>query len=166
VIEVKLSPEDALMVVVAAAVHQMRATKGGWVGNDHGGKGTRNLNERWADTILGFMGEIAVCKWLDRCWQPSITGIKAADVSGTIHVRTTVHSTGHLIIYGNEVKDYSGQRFILVTGHWPILRLRGWLFAQEGAIDKYRKEETQKDKNVCYWLPQTELSDMADFNKG
>ena len=154
---ITLTADEGLAASSASALQMMRAIQKGWVGTDHGEKGTRDLRDRWADAILGGMAEYAVCKALNRCWSPGISGLRDCDIKPDIHVRSTPHKNGHLIIFKEEIDKYADDKFILVTGHWPTLTIAGFTFGRTA------KQETllrTMGNQQGYWVPQHQLTPL------
>lgn len=155
--KVILTADEGLAAVSVGALQMMRATQRGWVGKDHGGSSGRDLRERWAQSIHGSMAEYAVCKYLDKCWQPGIEGVGECDIMPDIHVRATPWSNGHLIVNESEIEKYGLDKFVLITGHWPTFVLRGWVFGFEAQVaDWFRANE----RPPSFWVPQSDLKNV------
>ena len=155
-----LSFDEGIAAATVGCVQMMRAIQKGWVGNDHGGASGRELRERWAQSIHGALAEYAVCKFLNVCWTPSIDGINRMDALG-YQIRATPWADGHLVINGGEPEKYAGQKFILITGHWPAFTVKGWIQAEESSRAEWWRAN---ERPPSFWIPQRELLPIGALN--
>lgn len=156
---VTLSFEEGLAAATKGVVQMMRAVSQKRVGNDHGGASGRDMRERWAQAIHGQMCEEAWSKYRDVYPIASVAGIGSTDPGG-VHVRGTPWDGGHLIVNGEEVAKYADDLFVLVVGHWPTLRVAGWLRCRDAARDEWWRP---LERPASWWVPQDELRPMEDF---
>ena len=156
---VRLSPDEGMAAAVVGATQMIRATARGWVGNDHGGKSGRAVRERWAQAIHGAMAELAAACALGRPWRSGVDGITGGDI-GTIQVRATPWDDGHLIINEADVKKWPDAPFLLVTGHWPELRMVGWMLGADAAQPAWFRAN---ERPPSYWVPQASLRPFEEL---
>lgn len=116
---------------------------------------------QWEIDIDGAAAEMAVAKYLNVYWLPTVNAGKAADVSG-FQVRSTTREYGSLIIRENDVKN---EKYILVISQAKTFIIVGWIWCDEGKQEKFWKT---KDENglPAWWVPQSELKPMETINGG
>jgi hypothetical protein len=147
---VRITAEDALCAVNVAALQMLRKVANGRAG-DHGGTSKRSMRIRWADTIHGMMGEIALAHALHMEWTPGGMHIKRGDVDSDIEVRATEHADGHLLIYPDDLDDGT---FVLMIGHYPLFDAVGWMTAREAKRPEWWREDADPP---CWWVPKNEV---------
>jgi hypothetical protein len=119
---------------------------------DHGGSSKRTMRDRWADSIHGMMGEIALARALGLPWTPGGIEVTRGDVANKLEVRATERLSGHLLIYPNEA---DASIFVLMIGHYPQFRIAGSITAADAKQDQWWRSETDPP---CWWVPQKALS--------
>jgi hypothetical protein len=118
------------------------------------------MSERYAQTIMGQMGEEALCKYFKIYPAAGVERITDVDPGG-FEIRTTHHHNGHLLIYKNDIPKKLETKFVLVCGHWPDFQLIGWILGKDGAQEPYWRPE---GKQACWWIPQNKLRPMSEIN--
>lgn len=119
----------------------------------------KNMNPQKGVEVkfLGKCGEYAVAEALGMIgsgWPKRDMGFKEADIGQKIAVRTTEHSTGHLLIY--ERDDWSGKTYVLVTGKPPRMTIQGSVKANDVCESR---EFYRSDGDLgCWWVPQSALT--------
>ncbi len=119
--------------------------------------GTRTMLEAAGGDILGAMGEAAVAKALGRYWLGEWLNHKAMDVPG-YQVRHTSYDSGHLCVQDS---DADGERFVLVVGDPPNLRVVGWMWGGEAKQLKYYSQTFG-----CFVVPQADLRVVEELRNG
>lgn len=150
----RLTAEDALTAAAVGSVWMLRklAHKRN---SDHGGLSTRGLRLRWADTIHGIMGEIALSRMLNVAWTPGGIEISFGDVGYFFEARATEHVDGHLTLYQRD-KDHS--LFVLLVGEFPDFRAVGCMRGSKAKNPIWWRAD--KDP-PCWWVPQRALDDLS-----
>jgi hypothetical protein len=111
----------------------------------------------WATDIDGALGEMAVAKHLGVYWEPSVNTFKAADLCGFIQIKSTNHSSGHLIVRDNDARHHL---YVLVITAIPHCRLIGSIWGEDA-----RQIGIQRNLDAdapCWWVSQEQLSDLPD----
>jgi hypothetical protein len=152
---VTLTAEDAFQAVSVATVQMLRKMAKDRP-NGHGGPSVRGMRERWADSIHGAMGELALSHILHKEWTPGGMSITKGDVANRLEVRATEHKTGHLLIYRNDPDEAF---YALMIGHYPVFRLAGGMFGDLAKRDQWWRPNADPP---CWWIPQADLFDIAD----
>jgi hypothetical protein len=80
-----------------------------------------------------------------------------ADVGDDIQVRWTSYHTGHLILHE---KDLGEHFYVLVTGTFPNMEVKGFLCGHQAKQKKYWKEKGF-DGRPCYAVPQKDLDSFS-----
>jgi hypothetical protein len=131
---------------------------------DHNTNATRHQSIRWQNAIMGFLGEIAVSKYLNVPITSKDLHFKRLDVGNIIEVRTSDYDNPHLLLHPI---DSDNAICVLVRIHYPeqnlpIAYLLGWIPAHEGKQMKYWRHIGNPP---CYWIPSKELNPMENLFK-
>jgi hypothetical protein len=148
-----LTAEDVLCATNVASLQMLRKMQKGR-DSDHGGRSVRSIRTRWADTIVGLMGEIALSRHLNQAWTPGGMEITIGDVGYRTEVRATDWEDGHLLIYKSDPDDKIFYLMIAEWGERVSFRPVGWIMAKHGK----QQEFWRADKDPpCWWVPQNRL---------
>lgn len=147
---IELHPEDLIQASVLAAVQLgRRSTHGRSL--DHGGASDRKFARRMTDGVIGFLGEIAVARLLNKAWTPGGECITLGDVGGELEVRATDWPSGHLLVYPSDPDD---RWYVMAIVDFPQVRVVGGIQAGDA---KARFGINPHMKPPCHWVPQDEL---------
>jgi len=114
-----------------------------------------NMRGQWGIDIEAAQAEMAVAKYLGAYWADDHAPDYGGDV-GTLHVRSTPHNTGHLLIYPN---DLDGGIFVLVIVSCNWFKIVGQIMAKEA---KGRTDWWNESMHVpCWAVPQDHLIPLA-----
>ena len=91
----------------------------------------------WNIHIEGALGEIAVARYLNIFWSPTVNTFRAPDLGKNLQVRTRSSHDYDLIV---RPTDSDTDLFVLVTGIAPIYTIWGYIQGQDA-----KKEELVKD---------------------
>lgn len=155
----KLSAEDALCAASVATLQMVRKVANNR-NHDHGYLAKRGMRERWADTLHGMMGEIALAHALDLPWTPGGMNVSRGDVAHRIEVRATEHPNGHLLIYDDDDRD---RVFVLMIGHYPVFRIAGGMIAADARNGGWWRPDSDPP---CFWVPQASLLNVPELLAG
>ena len=110
--------------------------------------------------IQACIAERGVAQLLGKKWHDYAEDISTlpADVGDNIQVRWTSYHTGHLILHD---KDPGEHFYVLVTGTYPNMQIKGFLNGHQAKQKKYWKEKGF-DGRPCYAVPQKDL-DSFDY---
>lgn len=109
--------------------------------------------------VAGAMGELAVAKCLGLYFPLSVNTFKTgADVGACFQVRTRSREDYELIVRKDDRDD---DRFVLVVGTPPKLRVCGWITGGEAKQDVWLANHG--DRGACWFVPQVELRPITDL---
>lgn len=111
----------------------------------------------WQRDIQGALGELVLAKHLGVFWNPAIGKFNERDVAGC-EVRTTPWPNGCLPIH----KPDRDGRYVLVTGEAPRFVIVGWKESREARRPEWWTDQNG-DGRFMYYVPQSELEDIADL---
>ena len=124
----------------------------------------KNLHARvsdWTTDIDGACAEKAVAKWRGVYWDGGVGTFKAADLPG-LHVRSTPHRGGHLIVRPND--DYSPDAlFVLVITAAPLFLLAGWQHCSYAKREQFWRAG-RNGEAAAWWVPQAMLFPMEELD--
>lgn len=145
---VTITPQERDMAIAEAGLQMARKIACGR-NRDHGYVvKVRDLKRRYADTVNGLKGEIALSRYLSLPWTPGGFDISRGDVDGRIEVRTTHHPDGHLLIYEDD-KDASW--FVLAIGRGLTFGIAGAMIARKAKrVGRWRETSNPP----CFWVRQ------------
>lgn len=114
----------------------------------------------WDADVEGAAAELAVARALNRYW----CGLDGSDrlvgdVDGC-QVRHSRRPDASLILHSRDLDD---QRFILVVGSMPVLRLAGWAFGHEGKVEGFFRRDVPRP---AFFVPQSALRRMEARGEG
>lgn len=147
--KIKLTRHEVLM---GANIGVMRRIASYTKLNDN--KHTPRDDDTWDRDIEGACAEVAFAKHFNVFWNGSINTFHDPDV-GIIQVRHTQMINGCLIVREDD-KDY--EAFALVTGNHPTFSLRGWMYAGDSKLDRWRRD------NFSWFVPQKYLREIDDLS--
>lgn len=113
--------------------------------------------DEWECEIYGAVGEYAVARQFDKFWNGTVGKLKEKDVGGW-QVRATKHDHGRLLIYPHDEVD---DPFILVTGKWPVLTIRGFMYARDCKKEVFYTDPQKGRFN--YFVPQRLMIDCDEL---
>lgn len=150
-IEIILTEQEMLMAAVVGASRHYESYAKGRV-NSHGLK----LEDSSVGAhIEGAAGEAAVARFLGRYWGGERGTFKAADIGSRLQVRTRSKHTYDLIVRDDDADDHA---YVLVTGHAPVMDLRGWLWGHDAKRPEFRKNPG--DREEAWFVPASRLKAM------
>jgi hypothetical protein len=114
-----------------------------------------STKSEWAMDIDGAAAEMAVAKYLNMYWVPTVNAGKEADVAG-FQVRSTNHLNGNLLIRENDVKR---EQYILVISQPPTFKIIGWIWSDDAKSEKYWRPPDETGGGA-WWVPQSDLMPM------
>lgn len=108
-----------------------------------------------ATDIRSCLAEMAVAKAYGRYWVPATSEFRelAADVGEDIHVRSTTHQSGRLILHDRDKHGW----YCLVLDSLPAYVIAGWIHSDVG-IDK-RFWTDPGTGRPAYFIPQSALGE-------
>lgn len=120
----------------------------------------RTLVKRLEEEVVGACGEIAVGKFADRWFVPSVnTFHRVPDCLGDVEVRATAHfDTGRLIVRGNDADD---RRYVLALVDGQRVRLAGWLHGHEAKRPEWVQDP--HNQRPAWFVPQDALRSMGEL---
>ncbi len=121
----------------------------------------RSMLKRLEEEIVGAVGEIAVGKWSDRFFVPSVgTFHRVPDCFSNLEVRSTRLESGSLIVRDNDADE---RDFVLAVLVEDCVRLCGWISGAAAKQPEFRRNP--KNHRPAWFVPQTELLDMEDLRR-
>lgn len=108
--------------------------------------------------IEGVLAEIAVGKGLNVPWDEKRFGNIVTGPMGEVHIRSTTHLTGSLILHP---RDQDDAVYLLVLNNNPNFTLAGWLLGKDGKLDKYWREAGVR--HPAFFVPQSALHPVEDL---
>lgn len=119
---------------------------------DRGGLDGSDRERSFEFTFSGICGEVAVASFLGTKYRCRTGRFGAEDVAG-VHVRTTRHRFGHLIIRHHEKHG----RYVLVIDERPRMRLAGWIDAEVARANPTYVRKLDSTRPTSYAVPQSDL---------
>ena len=147
-IEIVLTPDEIHLAAIAGVSRRIDSMKT-WLNNQKQSEGSD-----WAIDIEGACAELAVAKHMKLFWSGHTRSFKNEDV-GPLHVRSTTHKDGHLIVKDNDPDDAV---FVLVTCACPVYTIVGGI---SGARARVVGNEVPLKKGVgsTRWVAQKDLTE-------
>jgi len=105
----------------------------------------------WNIDIDGACAELAVAKALNMHWGGHVGSFKAPDV-GELHIRSTNHANGQLIIRKNDPDEYV---YMLVICKCPDYKIIGGMSGRKAKAREITKG--LNGKMDCWFIPQDDL---------
>ena len=140
-----------------AGTHGLERAMSGYLAKraEMGFKGDRILSD-----IRGSICEMAVAKFLGRYWS-GCAGIGAPDVSG-FEVRSTTHSTGHLLISRRDDPELRAVLCLWDGSRIDQVRIAGWISIAEAQADAslWGTLPGAPQSRACFRVPQGRLSPL------
>jgi hypothetical protein len=120
----------------------------------------RTLVKRLEEEVVGACGEIAVGKYTDKWFVPSVnTFHRVPDCLNDVEVRATAHfKNGHLIVRDNDAED---RRFVLALVDGQRVRLAGWLYGHEAKRSEWVQDP--HNQRPSWFVPQSALRGMDEL---
>jgi hypothetical protein len=158
-INVRLTLDESLTCAIGGYKRRHYAKDKGW----HDGNEYRRTHEqKQANDILAYFGEVYLARALgSRIW-PAITGHGGPDVShkGTDYEgKSTIGKSGHLLVPADTPDHWV---CVLIIGLPPHgLHIAGWMTAAEAKTFPIRRRHYRA---ATHWVPQSALHDWRDLN--
>jgi len=106
----------------------------------------------WHIHVLGAWGECAIAQATERYWCDRTTPDGGAPDVGDLHVRTTQHRDGSLILHPED-RD-AGAYVLVVLLALPRFRIVGWTTGAEGKQETYWRTDV---RTPAYFVPPSAL---------
>lgn len=159
--EVRLTPTE---VLICELVGKQWLEENRRLGRDPGLGPTREQAARGdaSNSIRGIKAQWACAICLNMYWRPSSGDLGARDVGGLIEVRTTVLTSGRLIIKPEDIEKNYDTPFVLVhCCPGELYRLLGWLFAWQAEAYPVRKGMGDD----AHFIEQSELASIDELRR-
>ena len=141
----------------------LRNLKGGDVVTNYEKRGHgREGRGLWNSSIEGFLGELAVAKYLG-LYPGSFTAPGAVDVGEHYEVRTRPEDWQDLSFKRDDKTD---KYYILVTGSYGRYTLRGWISAPEILSHPEWFHDNGGKTSKKYWVSQDMLHPISELPEG
>ena len=120
----------------------------------------RTLVKRLEEEVVGACGEIAVGKYADKWFVPSVnTFHRVPDCLQDVEVRATAHfDTGRLIVRDNDSND---RRYVLALVEGQKVRLAGWIYGHEAKRSEWVQDP--HGQRPAWFVPQGALRAMDEL---
>lgn len=148
-IDITLTPDEIQYAATAGVMRRVDSMKA-------------NLTNRrysdasdWDIDIEGACAELAVAKAMNVFWNGHMRTFKGPDV-GDLHVRSTTHANGHLIIRDN---DDENAVYVLVICDCPRYKIVGGISGKRARRD-FPRVPNKGGEGASHWVPQDDLSDI------
>jgi hypothetical protein len=148
-IEIELSLDEVHLGAIAGIGRRMDSLKAGLTNRKQS-----DMSD-WDVDIDGACAELAVAKVLNVFWFGHMRSFKGPDVGNLLHIRSTRHTNGHLIIKHND--DPNGV-YMLVINECPKFTIVGGISAKRAMRD-FPSVANKVGKGHSFWVPQDKLSD-------
>lgn len=148
-VSIKLSKSEMLQGALWGCMRNIENRMKG-LQDKYGANSERN---GWQISIVGSLGEIAVCKYFGIYYNAEMNNFKAKDVGGKYQVRTSPYDNSYLCLHKEDADD---DIFIAVIGYADTFRLIGYIRAIEGKRSKYWCDKWNTGR-PAYWVPQEDL---------
>lgn len=146
--------DDMVMAANRAIEYHNRAMKKGYGGRLRGTKA-----HSFRDNFLGAIAEKVVGGYLELPVNFDSFAFGEPDVGDDIDVKSTVHTTGSLVIGKKQDPDWN---YVLVINQgWDTCRIAGYLPGSVAMTDKYWDEF--RGRTPSYWIPQEDLLPIEDL---
>lgn len=110
--------------------------------------------------LMGVLGELAVAKWLDRCWTGGWGDFRKIDVGNCVNVRATKYLHGPYLRLHPADPDIPHALALTVRNQLPAVQLLGFMPAGEGRrLVKF--EDKFNNNRPAYWVPLDLLKPMT-----
>lgn len=118
--------------------------------------------DTWEINVMGAVAEAAAAVALGLEFHAGVNTFEAADIGSNVQVRWTKYDSGHLKVKQDDAND---EAFVLVTGSNPHgLTVRGWIWGREAKQAKWLHDMGQSGRELCYWVPQSDLRSAKEFS--
>lgn len=125
-------------------------------------KGIKNAGGQTLDdrlmNVIGAQAEMAVCKALNKYWNPTVGRIDAADIPPNIQIRCTTRREGRLYVLP---KHKDTDVYILVIKENNKFDIVGWIHGKDAKQEKYLVKNFapgSRPEHDIYWIPQSNLN--------
>lgn len=149
---VRLTRAEVLQAATAGLHRQLDSL---FEGRDETVPGIGEGAAGWGRHIEAACAELAFAKAIGRYWDGSLWRFRG-DANGDVglyQVRSTTHLDGHLILRAH---DRDQDRFVLVVGVAPELRIVGAITGRDGKSDAFVRDPGGRGR-PCWYVPQSEL---------
>ena len=152
---ITLSWNEGLMAAMAGSMRRISNAKKPTVRTDAG-----EAADDWNIDIDGAMAELALAKRLRLLWVPGTTG--RCDFDGGIEVRSTIKHDNRMIFRerDTEKEGWQEKRYVLVTGRFPTLWVRGWVYGREAAQDEWW-QDVGNGRPPAWFIPSSALHSIS-----
>jgi hypothetical protein len=110
--------------------------------------------------ILGACGELSLAKAMNVYWNGTVNTFKFGGDVGDVQVRTRSESWYDLLVRRD---DKDEDRFVLVTGQFPVFNIKGWLFGRDAKREEWFQAHGGREK--AYFVPKADLRPMWELYK-
>lgn len=143
----------------ASFVGLQRTTARMYSGSNHvyGATGAKGLFD---SNLGGAIAEYAVAKYLDCNWSQQPENMRIHDVGGIVEVRSTPHADGSLRMH--EADKDEAPYVLALTYDLPKVYLVGWMTGKVGKDKRFWADKWNNNR-PAFWVPQSELNDMAEL---
>jgi hypothetical protein len=120
----------------------------------------RTLVKRLEEEVVGACGEIAVGKYADKWFVPSVnTFHRVPDCLGDVEVRATaIVDSGHLIVRDN---DSDERRFVLALVDGQRVLLAGWAYGHEAKRPEWLRDP--HSQRPAWFVPRDALRNICEL---
>ena len=148
---IELTWEEGLMGAMAGSMRRISHAKKPSLRNDTG-----EVADDWNIDIDGAQAEIAFAKRCNLLWVPGAAG--KCDFGGGIEVRSTIKHDNRMIfrVRDTEKEGWKKKRYVLVTGRFPTLWVRGWIRGEDAAQDKWW-QDVGNGRPPAWFIPVSAL---------
>jgi hypothetical protein len=147
-VTITLTHDEIHLAAIAGVMRRIDSMKAGLTNRK------QSDSSDWDIDIDGACAELAVAKALNIFWFGHMRSFKGPDV-GRLHVRSTRHAHGHLIIKDNDEEEGV---YMLVINECPEFRLVGGISAKR-AKREFNPVPNKVGPGHSFWVPQDKLSD-------
>ena len=128
-------------------------------GLNHSTTYKRTLITRLQEEVVGACGELAMGKYTDKFFIPSInTFHRVPDCLNDVEVRATSVPHGRLIVRDNDASD---RRYVLALVDGHKVRLAGWILGGDAKIAAFA--DNPHGRRMAWFVPHSSLLRMEDF---
>lgn len=152
-VEMKLSWMELQQAAVVGVARRILSMKSGLNKNKHA------TTSDWATDIDGASAELVVAKFTSQYWPATVNDFKNSPDVGSLHVRSTRHTNGHLIVRNNDPNDGT---YVLVVTDPPKFVIVGSITGHVAKQDIWIREGF--GGCTSWWVPQSSLTPVEMWN--
>lgn len=116
--------------------------------------------ERWANSVLGAIGEAVVAKATGVAWDARLDSHYHGEDVGPIAVRTG-QVGGRLLKVAP--RDPDDKPYVLVTGDRETYTVHGWIFGRDAKRPEWFHDAGNPNRPPAYWVPSDQLRDIREL---